>query len=841
VQIYNYFKQKTNIIKNTLSLQNVSQKMSVAYIPSAAKLTNGFYAPNINKVFVVDIETNGLLADMLDFSSFPYKLKESAMLWCAVIRCVGTDEVWSCVGDECTVAFFRQTLLPAEVVVAHNGIKFDFVVLKLFGVFDYTIGHYGQSDTLFGRDVLFLDTLIMSRLFNPDRYGGHSLDSWGERTGCPKMNYREELIKLGDLEPDAPKGYEFSFYHPLLLTYCGQDTKTNALTFIDLLEEEYLQYDWSEPLRQEHKLADYAIRRESLGFFFDKEKALWCLDDLAQKMKNLSEEVNPFIPDKKLNQGELKDFTPPKNQINKNGSISAHMQKFAQRVGGEILYDEDNNISLKYKGEEYALPFTEPLETKTEATIDDLDVVKHHLIDIGWNPLEWKERDITKDIKKQNLSYEKRVAVLNRWIKETSAGKYKKHRLAYIQSEYHANLDTLPYILESKLEQDWPIRLITSPSIRVGVVKEICPRIAALKDEAKIGEKVALYYTYRHRKSSIAGGDIEDIDFDEEAPNTGFLSKYREIDKRIPTPAIEIGAATSRYKHISVANISRVTSIYGEEMRSLFGCGYGAIQLGYDFASLEARVMAHFIEKYPRGVEVGLTLNAVKPNDVHTINAQKMGVPRTDAKSVFYGLLYGASAGKISKMLGISKERGKEVYDDFWEAMLPLKMLKDNLLLHWEKNDKKFIRGIDGRKIRARSPHSLLNALFQSAGVICAKYVSIFLMEEVEKFGLVTDVFVGEPDVCSMIEYHDEGQLFLKRCLGEFKTFETKQQAADFVSLWEHEQLSAVAHGKKYYVALPNPVSRAITMATKRTEELLSLRFELGFEWVVGKNWAQCH
>ena len=40
---------------------------------------------------------------------------------------------------------------------------------------------------------------------------------------------------------------------------------------------------------------------------------------------------------------------------------------------------------------------------------------------------------------------------------------------------------------------------------------------------------------------SIAGGDIDDMDFDEEAPNTGFLSMYREIDGRVATPAIEIG------------------------------------------------------------------------------------------------------------------------------------------------------------------------------------------------------------------------------------------------------------------------------------------------------------
>ena len=88
--------------------------------------------------------------------------------------------------------------------------------------------------------------------------------------------------------------------------------------------------------------------------------------------------------------------------------------------------------------------------------------------------------------------------------------------------------------------------------------------------------------TYRHRKSSIAGGDIDDMDFDEEYPNTGFLSMYRDIDGRVATPAIEIGASTNRYRHIGVCNIARASSIYGKEMRSLFGCGEGMVQLGLD-------------------------------------------------------------------------------------------------------------------------------------------------------------------------------------------------------------------------------------------------------------------
>ena len=129
---------------------------------------------------VIDIETNNLLAEMLDFSSLPYKLKKDAKLWCIVIRDVGTNEITkltSVFGNTITKSMLQSALDGVTEIIAHNGIKFDFISLKLFGVLDYTVGYLGQDDTIFGIPVKITDTLIRSRLFNPDRYGGHSLDT----------------------------------------------------------------------------------------------------------------------------------------------------------------------------------------------------------------------------------------------------------------------------------------------------------------------------------------------------------------------------------------------------------------------------------------------------------------------------------------------------------------------------------------------------------------------------------------------------------------------------------------------------------------------------------------
>lgn len=287
--------------------------------------------------------------------------------------------------------------------------------------------------------------------------------------------------------------------------------------------------------------------------------------------------------------------------------------------------------------------------------------------------------------------------------------------------------------------------------------------------------------------------------------------------------------------------MARVTSLYGKELRSLFGCGEGFLQTAFDFSSLELRVQAGFIRDYEGGIELGKALVAEKPNDVHSVNSKKMGISRSDSKSVNYALLYGAAPPKIAKMLGKVLEEGKIITEAYWNAMLPLKMYKQDLELEWEKNNKEFIFGIDGRKIRTRSQHSLLNAIFQSTGVICAKYVAVFLMRELEEQNFCVDPFVGIPDVCSMIEYHDEQQLLINPSLAKFKTFNTEDEAKEFVKNWEGPQLSAISHGKKYFVALPNPISLAIAKACRETEELLGLKFELGIEWMVGRNWAECH
>ena len=410
------------------------------------------------KTAIIDIESKDFTENLLDYSSFPYKFKPDAALWCVVVRDLETGEDWYAELDKITPEWLKTTLEPYYYIVAHNGIKFDFPQLMLFGVLEYTIGYPGQSDTIFGRDCKFLDSLILSRLANPDR-PAHSLKYWGKKTGEFKDDYRQQCIEAGYIDKGAPSGEEFKNYNPLMVPYCRQDCKSNGKAFLEI-KKEFLNHNWGKSIELEHKLADLAFRREHLGFDFDKELAIKCLDDLNKKMDDIAAKVEPMLPPKPLNKTETNYWTPPKSQINKDGSLAKYMIDFLERIGATC---EDD--CFVFEGKKYKMPYNEPLKSHSVAEMKDLDHIKGYLIELGWIPIEWNERDITKDSKKKILPLEKRQKVLDRWYKETFEDeKYLKGRLRELDMPKSKVYDTL----QKKMGDKWPVRVPTTPKIKIG-------------------------------------------------------------------------------------------------------------------------------------------------------------------------------------------------------------------------------------------------------------------------------------------------------------------------------------------------------------------------------------
>jgi hypothetical protein len=760
-----------------------------------------------------------------------------------------------------------------EEVIGHNIVNYDLPMLKLFDLIDYRIEYPGKGPhTLFGKPIKVTDTLLWSKLLNPDRldkYGKHGLAAWGGRLGNHKGDYTN-----------------FERFEWEMCVYCNQDTSVNVGIYhaeeVERLEDDW---NWDTAYSMEIKLADLSVRQEVFGFYFDKDLAEWAVQDLDQKLIDRANIVEPSLPPKPLNIGEQNFYTPPAKQLLKNGDINSFITKFAAKVGGEIekrvREDDDSAFDyiFKFEDKEFKIPFTDVVKTSLKTSIKDNDPVKGYLLSLGWDPSDWKERDLLKDSKKQMLPQEKVIKAIKKYASDTLKSPYKKYRLDHLGCSEDL-LEEFLLRLYSKSKSK-PLKVLTSPNLRTGAEKDLCPNLAKIDKDPQFVKAIVEWHTYTHRRNSISGGSVDD----DGEPSKGFLSMVRE-DGRISTPADTMGAASFRYTHKDVCNIPRASSLYGNYMRSLFGCGPGLAQLGFDFASLEARIQAHYILRFIGGPELAESLLAEKPNDIHTINAKKLGISRDNAKAITYACLYGAAAPKLQKMLGLTPKDAENMWQAYWDAVPPLKELKEVLTNYWEATDKDFVLGIDGRKLRARSPHSLINLLFQGAGAIMAKWSVVRIAEYLEEQNLLGDPFLHTKEdvkVWQMIVYHDEIQYALHKSLLKVKTFfdpatqaEYEAQVKEYkeqVKLWEEagenpetkpkkiknpfeaqaekwmeenptdSQYSDIGHlaSGLHYVTLPNVVSKTILKAIDATVQEHNLRVPLGISWITGSNWYHCH
>jgi len=250
-----------------------------------------------------------------------------------------------------------------------------------------------------------------------------------------------------------------------------------------------------------------------------------------------------------------------------------------------------------------------------------------------------------------------------------------------------------------------------------------------------------------HRRSLIS--NLRDPE------NKGWLSHIRE-NGRIPACGIPQATPTGRWRHSVIVNCPSAKSIYGPEVRSLFTVDPGRVMVGVDATAIEARCQAHNIMPYTGGVEYAKLL---LEGDIHARNASLFECTRDEAKSPYYALLFGASAGKVSETLGVDARRGQELFDQFWDGNQCLRELKAGLEVEFNSHGGKrggYIRGLDGRKLYGRSAHSLVNLKLQSDAAILFKTAMTFLFSSwVPKRGL---------DAKLVMNFHDEMDADVAEC-----------------------------------------------------------------------------
>lgn len=820
----------------------------------------------------LDIEANNLLnEETVDYLASPYVLKDSFEMHCIVVEEHETGDIFAFYDGD-TIALdgsvyegdgeytttlkdyapiqythlqlneFRDWVRANKIgkVIAHNGINYDLLVLKLYFGMDYSV----VPDSWDGEPVEIEDTLVLSRTLNPDRFGGNSLDNLSKLCSVRKVEFRKHI--------SATK--RFKVFAPDMLYYCIYDVRSNTKVY-EMLELERKQdnWDWDDAINLEKRIAEIVTRQEHRGFAFDSKLAEANIKELDSLMKERRDRVTPILPPKKATKDFMKNYTPPARQFLKNGNPSSYLEKFKERLGADIV-GEVGAFKFVFNGEEYKLPLPqEPLLTEQPADIDDSTHIKDWLVGLGWEPSEFKDKDLTvkqvKGVGKVKRTQQEYEAAVDKYVEQTLSCNFVKHRCEH--------LETSPARLRSKLMSkkiNRSVKVLTNPNFTKGQDKEMCPNLEKLYKDFPHAKDVVEYLTYKHRRNSILGGGLEWDDEDE--AEKGYLAAVRE-DGRIPTPANTCGAATSRFKHSVVANIPRVTSLFGDKMRGLFGVDAGMIQVGYDFDSLEAKIESHYCWKWEQeeGKPYCNSLLQEKPNDVHNMMSRKISAiigrefARSPAKNVKYGITYGSSAPKVAKIIGSDLQTGQIVYDAFWQAAAPLEKLKIALSRYWEqKGGKKFILGIDGRKVPTRSAHAILNSLFQSGGVICAKRAAVIHDDKIKKAGLHVDFFKDDwksKKFCQqLIAYHDEAQLESTRESLKFKSFESEEAAIEGKTKEERETgviWSDVFEAKgKWFIGYCECGELAV-QAVKEAGEYYGLNVELTAGYMLGRNWKDCH
>jgi len=163
----------------------------------------------------------------------------------------------------------------------------------------------------------------------------------------------------------------------------------------------------------------------------------------------------------------------------------------------------------------------------------------------------------------------------------------------------------------------------------------------------------------------------------------------------------------------------------GPEFRELFTASPGKIMVGADLSGIELRMLAHYLGRYDGGRYADILLN----DDIHQVNADKIGITRRQVKTVTYAFLYGAGNEKIGMSYDNSlqpkeaRKKGQEIREAYVSA---IEGLADLLGAVSHKATQGYLLACDGRRVLVDSPHKGLNYLLQcSAGVVAKRWMVI--------------------------------------------------------------------------------------------------------------------
>ena len=272
------------------------------------------------KQIVFDIEANGLNPDKV---------------WCIIAYEREAQEYTTWSGDDlhCFKDWIKE---QGELeVIGHNIIGYDIPVLEQLLDVDFS-------------KCKVTDTLVMSRLAEPSRQGGHSLENWGQLLNQPKGEHSD-----------------WDNFSQDMVEYCRQDVRVNELVYQRLLRE--LASFGNQSLMLEGQVQGIISEQIKSGWLVDQEKAFVLLAELKEKKMDLEDRVHEkFKPLPTF----IKEVTP---KVKKDGSYSV--------------------VGLKFLGEQWdtaVAPFSRL--DYPEFNLGSRQQIGRYLKHFGWKPETFTEK-----------------------------------------------------------------------------------------------------------------------------------------------------------------------------------------------------------------------------------------------------------------------------------------------------------------------------------------------------------------------------------------------------------------------------------------------------------------
>ena len=330
---------------------------------------------------VFDIETDDLNA---------------TKVWCIVAKDIDSDQVYtygpSQIDEGC------ELLSDADELIGHNIIGFDIPVLKDLTRFK-TLGE-GQK---------IVDTLVLSRLFDPVREAGHGLKSWGYKLSSNKIEFK-----------DFTGGFS-----PEMLDYCIQDVELNLKVYHALREES--RGFSKESLEIEHAVALILKEQEKHGFLYDAMEADLLLADLRSVVAKTEAKVKHVFKPKVT---KIKLY--PRHTATGKLSKMADSCALASGTGVRMTKPEYDLMTIKIDKAEGDLHKCDPVirSRSKDFNLASRQQVGEYLQDFGWKPTEFtvhgrpivNEKTLAEvqgipeaDLINSYLMYQKRVSQITSW------------------------------------------------------------------------------------------------------------------------------------------------------------------------------------------------------------------------------------------------------------------------------------------------------------------------------------------------------------------------------------------------------------------------------------------